>query len=104
MPQTTTGTVPLRKFGRHDIRISALGFGGHRLGDAANESTAIRMIQEAVDGGITFFDNCWEYRRGKTELWMGAGLEGRRDKVFLMTRRVLMAAMLHSLYRCRKSR
>ena len=40
----------------------------------------------AVDGGITFFDNCWEYRRGKTEIWMGAGLKGRRDKVFLMTK------------------
>jgi predicted aldo/keto reductase-like oxidoreductase len=44
------------------------------------------MVQEAVDGGITFFDNCWEYHRGKTEIWMGKGLKGRRDKVFLMTK------------------
>ena len=44
------------------------------------------MVHQAVDGGVTFFDNCWEYRRGKTEIWMGAGLKGHRDKVFLMTK------------------
>lgn len=85
MSQTSIG-IPLRNFGRHDVRISALGFGGHHLGDAADQQTAVRMIQEAVDGGITFFDNCWEYRRGKTELWMGAALKGQRDRVFLMTK------------------
>jgi aryl-alcohol dehydrogenase-like predicted oxidoreductase len=78
--------MPMRKFGRADAKISALGFGGHHLGDAPDEKTAIEMIHQAVDGGITFFDNCWEYRRGKTEIWMGAGLKGRRDKVFLMTK------------------
>jgi aryl-alcohol dehydrogenase-like predicted oxidoreductase len=86
MPQAMNGTIPLRKFGRHDVKISALGFGGHHLGDAPDEQTAIRMVHEAVDGGITFFDNCWEYRRGKTEIWMGAGMKGIRDKVFLMTK------------------
>ena len=39
-----------------------------------------------MDGGITFFDNAWEYHRGKTEAWMGAGLKGVRDRVFLMTK------------------
>ena len=86
MPQTSSGSIPLRKFGRADARISALGFGGHHLGDAADEKTAVEIIHQAVDGGITFYDNCWEYRRGKTEVWMGAGLKGRRDKVFLMTK------------------
>ena len=86
MPQTSTGSIPRRRFGRHDVTVSALGFGGHHLGDAPDEKTAIRIVQEAVEGGITFFDNCWEYRRGKTELWMGAGLKGCRDKVFLMTK------------------
>jgi aryl-alcohol dehydrogenase-like predicted oxidoreductase len=85
MPQNT-GSIPRRKFGRHDVEVSTLGFGGHHLGDAPDQKTAERMVHEAVDGGITFFDNCWEYRRGKTELWMGAGLKGRRDKVFLMTK------------------
>ena len=86
MPQTFSGTIPLRKFGRSDAKISALGFGGHHLGDAPDQKTAVEIIHQAVDGGITFYDNCWEYRRGKTEIWMGAGLKGRRDKVFLMTK------------------
>lgn len=76
----------MRKFGRHDLQVSALGFGGHHLGDVSNVQEAIRLVQEAVDNGITFFDNCWEYHRGKTEDWMGQGLKGRRDKVFLMTK------------------
>jgi predicted aldo/keto reductase-like oxidoreductase len=86
MPQTSSGSIPLRKFGRSDARISILGFGGHHLGDAPDEKTAVEIIHQAVDGGITFYDNCWEYRRGKTEVWMGAGLKGHRDKVFLMTK------------------
>ncbi len=86
MPQASSGTIPLRKFGRADAQISALGFGGHHLGDAPDEKTAVEIVHQAVDGGITFYDNCWEYRRGKTEVWMGAGLKGRRDKVFLMTK------------------
>ena len=60
--------------------------GGHHLGDAADEPSAVRLVQAAVDGGITFFDNCWEYHLGKSEIWMGKGLKGRRDKVFLMTK------------------
>jgi aryl-alcohol dehydrogenase-like predicted oxidoreductase len=86
MPQNSSGSIPLRKFGRSDAKISALGYGGHHLGDAPDEKTAIELIHQAVDGGMTFFDNCWEYRRGKTEIWMGAGLKGIRDKVFLMTK------------------
>jgi len=78
-------TIPMRNLGRHNVQISALGFGGHHLGDAP-EATAIRMVREAIDGGITFFDNCWEYHRGKTEDWMGKGLKGIRDRVFLMTK------------------
>jgi predicted aldo/keto reductase-like oxidoreductase len=81
------GAIPLRNFGSHqDVKVSALGMGGHHLGDAEDEKTAIRLVQEAIDGGITFFDNCWEYHRGKSEDWMGKGLNGRRDQVFLMTK------------------
>jgi uncharacterized protein len=82
----TADGIPMRPFGRHDQQVSALGFGGHHLGAAEDEQTAIRMVQEAVDSGITFFDNCWEYHRGKSEQWMGKGLQGRRAKVFLMTK------------------
>jgi uncharacterized protein len=78
--------IPMRKFGRHDQQISALGMGGHHLGDAQDEQTAAQIIHEAIDGGITFYDNCWEYHRGKSEVWLGNALKGRRDKVFLMTK------------------
>jgi uncharacterized protein len=83
---SSSASIPFRQFGSTDAKVSILGFGGHHLGDAPDEKTAVRIVQEAVDNGITFYDNCWEYRRGKTELWMGAGLKGRRDKVFLMTK------------------
>jgi aryl-alcohol dehydrogenase-like predicted oxidoreductase len=76
----------MRAFGRSGPAVSALGFGGHHLGEAEDEQTATRLVGEAIDGGVTFFDNCWEYHRGKSEEWMGKGLQGRRDRVFLMTK------------------
>ena len=83
----TNPAIPLRQFGKHQsVKISALGMGGHHLGAAKDEPTAIALVHEALDGGITFFDNCWEYHRGKSENWMGQGLKGRRDKAFLMTK------------------
>ena len=80
------GTIPQRKFGKHDVTISALGLGGHHLGEAKSYGEAERIVHGAVDGGITFFDNCWEYHEGRSEDWMGRALKGRRDKVFLMTK------------------
>src|SRR5437763_5546359 len=79
-------SIPLRPFGKSQVKVAALGFGGHHLGAAEDEQAAIQLVQKAVDGGITFFDNCWEYHRGKTEDWMGKGLKGMRDRVFLMTK------------------
>jgi aryl-alcohol dehydrogenase-like predicted oxidoreductase len=77
----------MRPFGRHsDVKISALALGGHHLGAAEDEKTAIRIVHEAIDGGVNFLDNCWEYHRGKTEDWMGRALKGRREQVFLMTK------------------
>jgi aryl-alcohol dehydrogenase-like predicted oxidoreductase len=78
--------IPLRNFGNSGDKISALGLGGHHLGDARDENTAIQIVAEAIDGGITFFDNCWEYNRGKSENWMGKALKGKRDGIFLMTK------------------
>jgi aryl-alcohol dehydrogenase-like predicted oxidoreductase len=80
------GPIPLRKFGKTDVQISALGLGGHHLGAATLETTAIEIVHRAIDSGVTFFDNCWEYNRGKSEDWLGKGLKGQRDKVFLMTK------------------
>jgi predicted aldo/keto reductase-like oxidoreductase len=83
---SSSNSIPLRQFGKTEVKISALGMGGHHLGDALDEPTAVRLVQAAIDGGITFFDNCWEYHRGKSEIWMGRALKGRRDQVFLMTK------------------
>jgi predicted aldo/keto reductase-like oxidoreductase len=79
-------TLPVRDLGRTGVQISALGCGGHHLGEIKDLDEAVRLVQEAVDGGITFFDNCWEYWNGKSENILGRGLKGRRDKVFLMTK------------------
>ncbi len=85
MPDANAG-IPRRNFGNTGVRISALGFGGHHLGDAEDQPTATRLVHESIDGGITFFDNCWEYHRGKSEDWMGVALKGKRNQVFLMTK------------------
>jgi aryl-alcohol dehydrogenase-like predicted oxidoreductase len=85
-PDRGTGEIPRRRFGRHDVRVSALALGGHHIGDINGVEQAIRLMHEAMDAGITFFDNCWEYHNGKSENWMGRALKGRRDKVFLMTK------------------
>ena len=82
----TNGTIPLKRFGKTDVRISALGLGGHHLGSAENEQAAVEIVHRSLDGGINFFDCCWEYNRGKSEDWLGKGLKGRRDKAFLMTK------------------
>ena len=82
----TKGSIPRRHFGKTDVQISALGSGGHHIGVAKDEKTAVELVHTALDGGITFYDCCWEYCRGKAEDWLGKGLKGRRDKAFLMTK------------------
>jgi aryl-alcohol dehydrogenase-like predicted oxidoreductase len=83
---TGSGEIPLRAFGKTDVKVTALGVGGHHLGEFETVEGAIRLVHEAIDAGITFFDNCWEYFNGRTEDWLGLALQGRRDKVFLMTK------------------
>jgi aryl-alcohol dehydrogenase-like predicted oxidoreductase len=80
------GAIPQRPLGRSGVQVSALGLGGHHLGDLKTVDEAIRLVHEAVDAGITFFDNCWEYWNGRAEDWLGRALQGRRDQVFLMTK------------------
>jgi len=107
--QQSSGSILQRAFGGSGVRVSALGLGGHHLGDAKDQQTAEQIVREAIDGGVTFFDNCWEYHRGKCEDWMGGALKGRRDKVFLMTKvcthgrekRIAMRMLEQSLNRLR---
>jgi aryl-alcohol dehydrogenase-like predicted oxidoreductase len=85
-PTASKGDMLYRRLGRTGAQVSAIGVGGHHLGDFASVDEAIRLVHEAIDAGITFFDNCWEYYNGKTENILGRALMGRRDKVFLMTK------------------
>ncbi len=81
-----TGGMPMRPLGKTGLTVSALGVGGYHLGSAKDLDQAKQMVSEAIDGGINFFDNCWDYHNGKSEEWMGAALKGKRDKVVLMTK------------------
>src|ERR1700761_7057897 len=81
-----SANIPLRKFGRAETQISALGLGGHHLGQAKDEKTAVEIVARAIDGGITFYDNCWEYNRGQSEDWLGQGMLGKSARAFLLTK------------------
>ena len=80
--------MPSRVLGRTGERVSAIGLGGWHLGfKQTEESESIRIIRTAIDRGITFMDNSWDYNEGRSELRMGKALrDGYRDKVFLMTK------------------
>ena len=78
--------VPRRAFGTTGEYVSAMGLGGYHLGLVGTEREATRIVHEAIDAGITFMDNAWEYHEGKSEERMGKALQGRRERVFLMTK------------------
>ncbi len=80
------GPIPRRPLGKQGVTVSALGVGGHHLGGLPDVETAVALVHEAIDAGVTFFDNCWEYYNGRSEDWLGQALVGKRDKVFLMTK------------------
>jgi aryl-alcohol dehydrogenase-like predicted oxidoreductase len=85
-PSQSTGDIPRRPLGHTGVMVSALGMGGHHLGSLPTIGDAANLVHEAIDGGINFFDNCWEYHNGRAEDWLGTALKGRRDRVFLMTK------------------
>jgi aryl-alcohol dehydrogenase-like predicted oxidoreductase len=78
--------VPRRPFGRHDDQVSILGIGGYHLGKTKTAAEAVRIVHEAIDAGVTFLDNAWEYHDGESERRMGRAIADRRDAVFLMTK------------------
>lgn len=84
--QTSSGEIPRRPLGRTGVQVSAIGLGGAALGQVKSQEEAIRLAHEAIDAGVTFMDNAWEYNNHRSEEWMGKALQGRRDNVFLMTK------------------
>ncbi|MEE3233359.1 MAG: aldo/keto reductase [Candidatus Latescibacterota bacterium] len=82
------GSMPLRLLGKTGEHVSALCLGGYHIGQRKLEETkAIQIMHAAIDGGINFFDNAWQYNDGRSEELMGKALSGaRRHKVLLMTK------------------
>lgn len=81
--------VPTRPLGKTGQRVSIIGLGGHHIGVGdLTDNQSVSLMHEAIDEGITFFDNCMHYNGGRSEQLMGKSLStgGRRDKVFLMTK------------------
>ena len=78
--------IPLRALGKTGEYVSAMGLGGYHLGLVGTEREATEIVHRAIDAGVTFMDNAWEYHKGKSEVRMGKALVGRRDHVFLMTK------------------
>ncbi len=80
--------LPTRRLGRTGEQVSILCLGGWHIGSVENKDEAIRIMHAAIDEGMTFFDNAWDYHDGGSEELMGRALAepGKRDKVFLMTK------------------
>jgi aryl-alcohol dehydrogenase-like predicted oxidoreductase len=88
-PGDLRGEMLYRKFGRTNEMISVIGMGGFHIGKSVlTDNQSVKLIHGAIDRGITFMDNCWDYNGGRSELRMGVALEqeGYRNKVFLMTK------------------
>ncbi len=79
--------IPYRTLGHTGEKVSVLGLGGFHIGIQNDEIDSIRIIRTAIDSGINFMDNCWDYNDGTSEIRMGKALrDGYRSKVFLMTK------------------
>jgi aryl-alcohol dehydrogenase-like predicted oxidoreductase len=88
MSQQPESEMPVRSLGRTGVKVSLIGLGGWLLGfKYLDEELSIRIIRSAIDNGINFMDNCWDYNEGASEERMGKALkDGYRDRVFLMTK------------------
>ena len=81
------GEMPYRTLGKTGEKVSCIGLGGFHLGQSRlEEADAVKLFQVAVDRGINFSDNSWDYNQGESERRVGKALKGRRDKVFVMSK------------------
>jgi len=100
--------IPTRPLGKSGVEVSILGLGGHHIGRIRDDNESIALTRRAIDGGVTFLDNAWEYHNGRSEELMGRALQdGYRKKAFLMTKhhgrdkKTAMAHLEDSLRRLR---
>lgn len=82
----TPPPIPRRPLGRTGVEVSAIGLGGYHLGTVPRQEDATEIVHAAIDAGIDFMDNAWDYHDGKSERRMGQALKGRRARVFLMSK------------------
>ncbi|GAB4240759.1 MAG: aldo/keto reductase [Acidobacteriota bacterium] len=80
--------IPLRPLGKTGVDVPIVAYGGWHSAAGKSEAEAVRLLEEAIDLGLTFWENAWEYNDGRSELVQGKALKnsGRRDEVFLMTK------------------
>ncbi|HYZ86731.1 MAG TPA: aldo/keto reductase, partial [Bryobacteraceae bacterium] len=78
--------IPMRPLGKTGLKVSALGIGGYHLGSVDSDAEATQIVNEALDAGVNFFDNAWEYHNGLSEERLGRALKGKRDRAVLMTK------------------
>ncbi len=79
--------MPMRTLGKTGVSVSRIGLGGAHIGKQSDEADSIRIVRRAIDRGVTFMDNSWDYNEGKSEERMGKALrDGYRQKAFLMTK------------------
>ena len=78
--------LPTRALGKTGQQVSILALGGWHIGSVRDDKEAIRIMHAAIDEGLTFFDNAWDYHDGYSEELMGKAIQDRRDRVFLMTK------------------
>jgi aryl-alcohol dehydrogenase-like predicted oxidoreductase len=80
-------SIAYRSLGLTGEKVSMVGLGGYHLGTQPDEQESIRIIRTALDNGINFLDNCWDYNHGQSEIRMGKALrDGYRKKAFVMTK------------------
>lgn len=86
-PTQRRGDMLYRQLGKTGVEVSLVGLGGFHIGTQKTEEESIRIIRTAIDRGITFLDNCWDYNRGESERRMGLALQdGYRQRVFVMSK------------------
>jgi uncharacterized protein len=79
--------MPQRELGKTGEKVSLVGLGGYHVGKQQDPQESIHLVRSAIDAGITFLDNCWDYNDGLSEVRMGQALrDGYRAKTFLMTK------------------
>jgi predicted aldo/keto reductase-like oxidoreductase len=78
--------APKRPMGSTGLQVSILGMGGFHLGSGASQDEVNNMVAKALDHGINFFDNAWEYHKGESEEKLGIALKGKRDQAIVMTK------------------